>query len=682
MPSAPRRPIAAGDLIGLIEDGRPRLAVVIEVHGARCSLRLGAEGKALQRGLRQLDLLAALPAELEPPQRINQPPWRLSADAVDHALPRPREFGAAWMLLVESGEVLDLPGFVSLVGEGDDPAQRAACWQWLQGEQKLFRWRQEQVEARPLVDVRRLRRDQRRQQLAEQARKAWQESLRLRRPIDAGVLGPLQRSQLDLMRDWAAGDHSQPLPDDLRRALQVAHCHAEAGAIRHLLADLGQWERHHLPSLDHSPWQKGFRGELASETERLMGLSEQTLPGDQGRRDLTGLMAVTIDDDDTDDIDDGLSLERMGEHRWRVWIHVADPGRLVEPGSPLDLEARRRGASLYLARGTLPMFPSELATGPFSLRSGRRSAAWSVAVELADDGSVAGYAIERSWVKPAYRLSYDDAEELIELAPPQEAWLAEMHGLMERRRRWRLARGALCLDQPEGRIRAGGQEAQLQISEPSPSRQMVAEAMVLAGTVIAEHGRRMGLALPYRSQLPAELPPAAELEALPAGPVRHAALKRCLSRGVMGVRASPHFSLGVEAYVQATSPIRRYGDLVVQRQLQAAASGTAPLGEVEMGELISQLEGPLKQGIQISREDQRHWQQVWFEQQHSHQSQWQAQFLRWLKPQDRLGLVHAEDLAMDLAAECPAGSEPGDALLLRVLEVDSLRDHLKLQGVA
>ena len=65
----------------------------------------------------------------------------------------------------------------------------------------------------------------------------------------------------------------------------------------------------------------------------------------------------------------------------------------------------------------------------------------------------------------------------------------------------------------------------------------------------------------------------------------------------------------------------------------------------------------------------------------AHGSQhWPACFLRWLRPQDRLGLVHVDALAMDLAAECPAGSAPGDLLQLRVQAVDPLRDQLRLQA--
>jgi exoribonuclease-2 len=674
------RPPASGDLVGLIEDDRPRLAVVAGLRGSRIDLRVGREGRPLQRGARQIDRIATLPACPSPPQRLRDPPWRLDDETLARVLPPPREFAAAWLVLLESGGSVDLPGFVSLLGDGEDPAQRAACWRWLQGPQAFFRWRQQQVDARPAPDVRRLRQERRRRLRREQQRRRWQEALRRRRPIDAADLAPPQRRQLDLLRAWAGGATDEPLPDELRRMLQGARCHAEAGAIRHLLVDLGQWERHHLPSLQRTRWQQGFPPELSAETDRLLALAESSLPGDDARTDRTGLHTVTIDDADTEDIDDGLALEPGVGGDERLWIHIADPGRLVAPDSPLDREARRRATSLYLARGPLPMFPKDLATGPFSLRAGRRCAAWSVWVELTAEGAVAAGGIERSWVRPAYRLSYGEADELIDLAPPEEDQLARIQALMERRRAWRRARGALSLEQSEGRIHAEGEQARLEITEPSPSRRMVAEAMVLAGAVVAEHGRRLGVPLPFRSQLPAVLPPPAELEALPPGPVRHAAVRSCLGRGHLGTRPAAHFSLGLEAYVQATSPIRRYGDLLVQRQLRAAAAGEPPLPEAELAALLTELEGPLRQAVQISREDQRHWLQVWFEQQR--QPQWPGLFLRWLRQQDHLGLVHVEELAMDLAATCPSGAVAGEPLLVRVLEVDSLRDRLRLQAVA
>lgn len=640
---------------------------------------MGLEAKPVSLPLRELELIVRLPPDQAAATRLDGSPWRMTAALLQNAAPVPRETGSAWILLSESGEALDLSEFSDLVCAGREPLQCLGCWLWLAGDQGLFRYRHGRVLARPLEELRRLRRDNWRRVLAARRSRDWQQLLRARQPVRPDALDPSWQGDLDRLRRWAAADTSEPLPSALSHTLQSAHCVSEPRAIRHLLVDLGLWDRHHLPSLASSPWQQGFSAELEASALQLAGSWDDPQPGDDGREDLCGLHTVTIDDEDTCDIDDALSCEALADGSTRLWIHVADPDRLVAHDSPLDLEARRRGSSLYLARGVLPMFPSCLSTGPFSLRAGQRNAAWSLAVRLDDEGSVIAHRLVRSWVRPAYRLAYADVDELLELAPPQEAWLLELHSQMQRRRQWRLRRGALELEQAEGRIRCRDSEPVLEVTEPSPARQLVAEAMILAGAVVAEHGRDLGLALPYRSQLPAPLPSAAELQALPAGPVRHAAIRRCLARGQLGTGPAPHMSLGLEAYVQATSPIRRYGDLLVQRQLRAVAEGYAPLDESTMAGLISDLEAPLREGIGISRDDQRHWLQEWLQRQHPRQ--WRGLFLRWLREQDRLALVHLDELAVDLPSEAPSGSAPGDALLVRVIEVDPLGDRLRLQAV-
>ena len=680
MPGAAPPPPAQGDLVGLIEQGKPRIGVLASRHGKRAVVRIGVNGERLQRGLGQLDRIMPLPEGAAMPDSIAAPPWSLRREDLMRSPPPRRELGMAWLLLREGNECPDLGAFTGMVAEADDPAQRAACWRWLQGEQSLFRWHNGRVEPRSPAELRLLRQQRRRRQLSLEERRRWREALRQRRPIEVEGLGAESRRQLEQLRRWAAGDRNEELSEDLHRSLQAAHCAAEPGTIRHLLVDLGQWPRHHLPSLAGSHWSEGFPEEARREAEQLLQRADAPLPGDALRVDRTGLRSVTIDDEDTEDIDDGLALERRAEGGERLWIHVADPGRLVEPESALDREARRRGSSLYLARGSLPMFPSELVRGPFSLTAGRRCPAWSVWVDLGEDGSVRQAGIENTWVRPIYRLSYADADELISLAPPQEEDLARIHRLMELRHGWRLRRGALAMEQPEGRIRVVDGQAELEIIEPSPARRMVAEAMVLAGTVVAEHGRRHGLALPFRSQLRPDLPPAAELASLPAGPVRHAALRRCLGRGRMGTSPAPHFSLGLEAYVQATSPIRRYGDLLAQRQLRAVWSGAEAMTAHRLGNLLETVEAPIRQAIQIAREDQRHWLQVWFEQQE--RRQWRGLFLRWLRQKDLLGLVHVEEMAMDLPATCPADAVPAGELLVRLVAVDSLRDQLTLHAVA
>ncbi len=672
-----------GDLVGLSGPRGAELGLIDSLTGSRARLRVGFQGRAEQLPLRQLDLIAALPPGLPVPTRLEQPPWQLSEADLDAANPSRRDLAAAWLLLVNDGSAdaagLPLEELVGLLASADTPADRAACWLLLQQpNQLLFRWRQGRLHPRALRDLRQLRHDRRHSALEEQRQEHWFELLRQRRPIDPGDLAEPQRLQLELLLALASGATDTPLPAELRRTLQQAHCAAEPGPIRRLLVDLGQWEPHGLPSLRRSVWEEGFTPALLAEAERLAGSAGEEQPGDAERCDLTAQRSYTLDDVDTEEIDDALSLETLADGRRRLWVHIADPGRLVPHGSPLDLEARRRASSLYLASAIVPMFPLPLAVGPFSLRQGQRCAAWSLAIELAEDGGVATYELMRSWVRPTYRLTYGDGDALIDLAPPQEPDLALLHGLLARRRQWREGKGALLMEQPEGRIRCRGELAELEITDPSPARSLVAEAMILAGAVVAEHGVRHGLALPYRGQPPCELPPAAELQALPEGPVRLAALRRCLSRGSTGVTPSPHFSLGLAAYVQATSPIRRYGDLLVQRQLGAQLQGGTPLEAVALGEVLQELEPVLREGIQISREDQRHWQQVWFEQHRG--ARWAGIFLRWLRPQDRLGLVHLEALAMDQPVRCPEGCLPGDALGVHVQLVDSLSDLLRLEA--
>ena len=628
---------------------------------------------------RQLELICPLPAGIDPPDRLASSPWQLSPTALAAAGPDRRAWGTAWLLLREGNDPISLPEFSDLVCGGTQPQHLAACWLQLMGGQVWFRNRHGAISARPAAELKTLRRERHQQALTLHREKAWAQLLQRRQPVDPGTLPGDQRDWLEQLNQLAAGSiEADRLDPPLRRSLSNLQLGTERGDLRHLLVDLGLWDPHQLLSMAGTPWSDGFSAQLQAEAERLLQLSDTPLAGDEQRHDLCAQRVLTIDDEDTRDIDDGLALEQRRDGRERLWIHVADPGRLIAPDAPLDLEARRRGSSLYLAGGTLPMFPEGLSTGPLSLRAGHRTAAWSIWAELDDAGALAAFGLQRSWVQPRMRLSYGDADDLIDLAPPEEVDLARLERLLSRRRQWRLAQGALALDLPEGRIRNQGGNPTLEISEPSPARQLVAEAMILAGTVVATFGVDHGLALPFRSQLPAELPPAAELEALPEGAVRYAAIKRCLSRGLVGTAPAPHFSLGLNAYVQATSPIRRYGDLVVQRQLAAHLSGVQPLDAGQLQDMLEQFDGAVREGIGISREDQRHWQQVWFE---AHRSgQWQAQFLRWLRPQDRLGLVRIDELAMDVAAHCPTDPRPGNLLLVRVQQVDPLRDLLRLQA--
>ena len=663
----------------MVETREPQLAVIEVIQGNKFRLRVGFNAKQQVVAKRHLELLSPLPSGDQAPTKLGAFPWKLTPEAINRASPSGREWGAAWVLLSESNETIDLASFADLFGTGEEACRRAACWIALQRNQWMFRFKHGQVEARTWEEIKRLRQDARRQNLEMECRRSGIQVMRQSQKVAfEGLSAPLQ-AWIEQMKQLAAGAMDlNDLDEGCRVVLKESGLDSDPTALHRQLVTIGQLDPHQLPAMRGSRWSAGFNPAQTQDAELLLKASAGTLPGDEHRIDLCHLHCVTIDDADTRDIDDALGLERLDDGRERIWIHIADPGRLIEPGSALDQEAAARGSSLYLAQGNQPMFPECLSTGPMSLRAGQRSAAWSTWVELADDGEIAAYGIIRSWVKPLYKLSYEDADDLIDLAPPEEADLADLDQLLQRRKRWREGRGALVMDLPEGRIRCRDGLACVDITEPSPSRLMVAEAMILAGAATAQFGIDRKVPLPYRSQLPADLPSEAELRALPEGAVRFAAIKRCLSRGLMGTSPSPHFSLGLPAYVQATSPIRRYSDLIVQRQIQATLNGDELLNEDKLQDLVATVDLSTREGIGISREDQRHWQQVWFEQ-HQHNT-WEATFLRWLRPQDYLGLVRVETLALDLAAECPTGCIPGDPVSLQVLIVDSTNDQLKLRA--
>ena len=581
--------------------------------------------------------------------------------------------GSARLSLWELGELVLTP--FNLAG-------LAALWAWLHGTQQLFRWRRDRlIQPLPREERASLRRQRRAERREQQQQQRQLELLRAERGLTDA-----ERLELGQVWDERFSHWIQLLKDnpaavgsdlDLQQWSAALSIGSDAADLRQWLIVRGLLDPNEPIALRGSVWSRSFPPDLEAEAKRLIALANEELPGDEQRIDLTHLATYSLDDAGTREIDDALSLERCDGFDW-IWIHIADPSRLIGIDSPLDQEARRRATSLYLAEGVMPMLPLELAAGPLSLRAGQRCAALSVAVRLDDDGAMAERRIVRSWIRPRYGLTYADGDELIELAPPGDEALSDLSQLMQQRMRWRRSKGAVMFDRPEGRFRRSDGALTLQLIDPSPSRLMVSEAMLLMGAVVASYGQEHNLPLPYRSQPAAELPSSDELDRIPEGPARDAAIKRCLSRGVQGTRPMPHFSLGLEAYVQATSPIRRYADLVAHRQIIAQLSAVAPMGEERLGEVIDDLDDPLRQSIQISREDQRHWQQVWFAERQS--TVWSAEFLRWLRPQDRLALVHVSDLAMDLVGFVSAADpQPGDALELRVGCADPVRGELQLQ---
>ena len=194
--------------------------------------------------------------------------------------------------------------------------------------------------------------------------------------------------------------------------------------------------------------------------------------------------------------------------------------------------------------------------------------------------------------------------------------------------------------------------------------------MILFGTIIAMYCTSNKITVPYRSQTKCDLPSASSLSQLAEGPVRNSAIRKTMNKGFVGVKPMPHFSLGLESYVQATSPIRRYSDSITHRQIFAFMEGKSQISEDGILALIDELSSSVKQALDITKEDQYYSRYLWFKK--SPIKAYSAQFLRWLRPIESVALVHLDSLAMDLPSKIVGRKEfqPGTRLEVVVDYVD------------
>jgi exoribonuclease-2 len=321
-----------------------------------------------------------------------------------------------------------------------------------------------------------------------------------------------------------------------------------------LLLSIGRWR----------PADNPYPTRLGVTTEQPV-FPPEPLP-DEARRDLTHLLALAIDDEGSSDPDDAISLD--GD---RLWVHVADASALVAPDSPADVEARGRAANLYLPEGTVRMLPDEI-TDRLALGLQPVSPALSFALAPDPGGDFQLLEIVPSLIR-ATRVTYEAAETMLDESPYRE-----LLAITVRNRARRLAGGAVEIDLPEVKIKAAVDGAVVIRPLPSlRSREMVREAMLMAGEAVGRFAGERNIPLAYTVQDPPQEadPPLGALAG--AGPSTMWAQRRLMQRSRPSTAPGRHAGLGLDVYVQVTSPLRRYLDLLAHQQLRAHLRADAPL---------------------------------------------------------------------------------------------------------
>ena len=590
----------------------------------------------------------------------------------------PSSLEVAWELLVDSGETADPESLAVLLFSDRTAAQCYAAYCLLSTDKLYFKQKGDRYEPRSAAQVAEIKHQQEVEQQRHQESQGFWDRVKQRLAGENVDWASSDRTRLDALERFATlGEEATHRTPALETLASLERSENPEAAFQ-LLVDLGLWSHHENLFLRRSQIPLQLPAKVLEGAQRCL----ENLPSesDTNRLDLTHLKVYTIDDESTTEIDDGLSLEFLENGQQRLWIHIADPTRLLSPGDELDMEARKRTTTVYLPTGMIPMFPPELATGPMSLIQGKECSALSFSIILDETGGVEDYSIHISTVKPTYRLTYDDVDEMLELGIEAEPEISAIASLAKLRQKWRETQGAISIFMPESVIKVNGDEIKIHVIDDSTARLLVAEMMILAGEVAARYGQTHSLAIPYRHQPQPELPPEEELLAVPAGPARACAVRRCMPRSEMNLTPGRHSSLGLEAYTQVTSPIRRYTDLLTHFQIKAhLRDEPQPFSPEEMQDIVMCLGTAVREASSVERQTNRYWGLEYLRR--NPEEVWEALMLRWLREDSNLGLILLEELGLELAMRFGRSIEIGDRLEVKVTHCDPRSDAINFQEV-
>jgi exoribonuclease-2 len=427
-----------------------------------------------------------------------------------------------------------------------------------------------------------------------------------------------------------------------------------------------------LPLIRYSIPQQ-FSDDVLADATRL-AQQEPGVPA--GAEDHTDLECFTVDDESTRDMDDALSL-RQTVDGFEIGIHITDVAYRVPAGSPVDAECRLRTTSLYCADRTINMIPERLSEESLSLVAGTERYCLSCFVSVAANLEIQASRVVRTRIRVGRRLSYNTVDELLDEGDPVLSKLAEIASAHEH---WRVGRGASRISKrevvpflnPDGSIRL------LEIDEASPARQLVSELMILMNRVVAEFAGAHGIPMIFRGQEKWD----DEERIVPSGeadPVAKDIAQRFkMKKSTMALKPLPHAGLGLDAYLQVTSPIRRYVDLLHERQLNEYLSTGNPLfSEAELAEIVSEIEPRLQAATSASRETKRFWLMRYLE----GRKRGTTIEGRVVRTDTRSPLVELDEVFMTVFVRANRPLKTGDVVSIRLVAIDPRRDFIRAEVV-
>jgi ribonuclease R len=334
--------------------------------------------------------------------------------------------------------------------------------------------------------------------------------------------------------------------------------------------------------------------------------------GIEGRMDIRSLQTVTIDGEDAKDLDDAITISKEGDV-YHLGVHIADVTNYVKEDSALDIEAKRRGTSVYLVDRVIPMLPYKLSNGICSLNAGTDRLALSCFMDIDVKGTVIGHQIAETIIRVDRRMTYTSVAKIVEENDEEECKayeeLVPMFRLMMELARilkgQRNKRGSIDFDFPESKIILNGRGKPIDIKPyvRNKATKIIEEFMLAANETIAEdffwqevpflyrtHDnpdeekiKRLGIFINnfgYSIRVGQEEIHPKELQKLlvkiedtPEEALISRLTLRSMKQAKYTVTNTGHFGLSAKYYCHFTSPIRRYPDLQIHRIIKENLSG-------------------------------------------------------------------------------------------------------------
>ena len=326
----------------------------------------------------------------------------------------------------------------------------------------------------------------------------------------------------------------------------------------------------------------------------------------EGREDFRHLKIITIDNDDAKDLDDAVSIEKL-EDGYRLGVHIADVSYYVKEKSPLDVEALKRGCSVYLVDRVIPMLPFKLSNGICSLNPRVNRLTMSVFIDFDREANIKSYRITPGVIKTCERMTYTQVNKILEDKDKETLerfdYLVEdlnlMRELAEKLTQKRFSRGSLDFELEEAKVILDEEGHPIDVvkEERRIANRIIEEFMIAANEVVAEHIFWLKIPMVYRIH---ENPDDEKISSLKEflynmgytlkgtqnlkpkslqqilekakGKPEQRLINTMLLRSLRQARYSGvnvgHFGLASHYYTHFTSPIRRYPDLLVHRILR------------------------------------------------------------------------------------------------------------------